>query len=104
MARARRVASLSSFSFWQLTPAEVDDILREAIEEWQARERSAAHNAAMICASIYNCHRDTKAHPEPFTPDDFLPEIPRPPEPPPDDTEVARKALAAMKLLASIDQ
>lgn len=103
MARARRVASLSGASFWSLTPAEVDDILREALDEWRARERSAAHNAAMVCASIYNCHRDPKRHPEPFTAEDFLPALPEPPAPPLDDEEVGRKAAAAFRLLASIE-
>ena len=103
MARAHRVASLSGDLFWSLTPAEVDGILCEALDEWRARERGAAYNSAMICASLYNCHRDPKSHPEPFTPDDFLPQVIKPkPEVPPE--ALTKKANFAMSTLQSMNR
>jgi hypothetical protein len=101
------VASLSADLFWSLTPAEVDDILREALSEWQARDRAAAHNAALICATLCNCHRDPKSHPQPFTASDFLPEIEddEPEETPePTQEEIASKARRAMDLLTKVNQ
>jgi hypothetical protein len=74
----------------------------EALDEWRARDRSAAYNAAMICASLYNCHRDPKSHPDPFTPDDFLPRIQTPkPEVPPE--VVAQKVTMAMGVLSKLN-
>ena len=103
MARAYRVASLSGDLFWTLTPAEVDEIMREAVSEWQDKARAASYNAALICACLYNCHRDPKSHPEPFTPEDFLPSIQTPkPEIPPD--VVASKANMAMGALSKLNQ
>ena len=101
MARAYRVASLSGDLFWSLTPAEIDGIICEALDEWRARERAAAYNAAMICASLYNCHRDSKTHPDPFTPDDFLPRIekPKPPTPPEVLTQKANMAMGILQTL-----
>jgi len=106
VARAHRVASLSGDLFWGLTPAEVEQIMREAIGEWRDKARAASYNAAMICACLYNCHRDPKSHPEPFTPDDFLPQIQKPePEPvtevPPE--VVAKKVELAMNVLTQIN-
>lgn len=75
----------------------------EAIGEWRDKAKAAAYNAAMICACLYNCHRDHKSHPEPFTPDDFLPSNDPPPEPPTPE-EVARKTTAAMAILTAINQ
>jgi len=97
------VAALPETYFWDLTPGEVDDILFEAVEEIRAKEYSAARNAALICASLYNCHRDPKAHPDPFTADDFLPSR-TPPPPPPSDEEVAHKGRQAMKILTALNQ
>lgn len=104
MARARRVASLPETLFWDLTPGEVDTIIHEALEEWRAKERAAAHNTAMVCACLYNCHRDPKHHPEPFTPDDFLPRTVVAPAPEPSDDQVAMKAQSAMRLLQALNQ
>lgn len=95
------MASLSESHFWDLTPGEVDEILHEAIEEWRAKDRSAAYNAALICSVLCNCHRDSKAHPEPFTPDDFLPKYGPPPKPP-TQAEVASKARNVMDVLTKV--
>ena len=103
MARAYRVASLSGDLFWTLTPSEVEDILAEAVGEWRDKARADAYNAALICACLYNCHRDSKSHPEPFTPEDFLPRIETPkPEIAPD--VVASKANMAMGALSKLNQ
>lgn len=104
MARACRVASLPESLFWELTPAEVDGIMCEALDEWRAKERAADYRAALISSCLYNCHRDPKKHPEPFTPDDFLPshEMPEP-APEPTITEVANKARNAMRILQTIN-
>lgn len=96
MARAARVASLPESLFWDLTPGEVDEILREAMEEWQARDRAAMFNAAMICATLANCHRDPKKKPEPFSPADWMPAAPPPPKPELTAAQVAAKGRAAM--------
>ncbi|MES2706074.1 MAG: hypothetical protein V4726_05660 [Verrucomicrobiota bacterium] len=98
------MASLPESHFWNLTPGETDEILREAIDEWRARERSAAYGQAMIVATLYNCHRDPKKHPEPFTPEDFLPRQ-TPPQPPrePTSAEVATKIKTAMKTVSLIN-
>ena len=102
MARAYRVASLSGELFWTLTPSEVDGIMREAVSEWQDKARAASYNAALICACLYNCHRDLKSHPEPFTPDDFLPRIETyKPEIPPE--VVASKVNMAMGVLSKLN-
>ncbi len=95
------MASLSDSYFWDLTPGEVDEILHEAIEEWRAKDRSAAYNAALICSCLYNCHRDSKEHPQPFTPDDFLPSR-KPPKADPTPDEMTRKANASMEILKSL--
>ncbi len=104
VARAQRVASLSGDLFWGLTPAEVEQILREAIGEWRDKARAASYNAAMVCACLYNCHRDPKAHPEPFTPADFLPQIEKPqPKDEIDPELVAQKVTLAMNVLTQIN-
>jgi len=102
VARAQRVASLSGDLFWGLTPAEVDGIVGEAIGEWRDKARAASYNAAMVCACLYNCHRDPKAHPEPFTPDDFLPQIQTPKAEIPAEV-VAQKVTMAMGVLAQLN-
>jgi len=103
VARAYRVASLSGDLFWDLTPSEVDAIVCEAVSEWRDKARAASYNAALICACLYNCHRDSKSHPEPFTPEDFLPRIETPkPEIPPE--VVASKANLAMGALSKLNQ
>ena len=48
-------------------------ILREAVDEWRVRERNAAYNSALICATLCNLQRDEKRKPKPFLPEDFLP-------------------------------
>ena len=75
--------------------------MREAVGEWQDKARAASYNAALICASLYNCHRDPKT--DAFTPEDFLPSI-KPPKPeiPPD--VVASKASMAMGALSKLNQ
>lgn len=104
MARARRVASLPESLFWELTPAEVDGILCEALDEWRAKERAADYRAALISSCLYNCHRDPKKQPEPFTPSDFLPSYePAEPEPEPTTADIALKAKSAMKLLQKLN-
>lgn len=105
MARARRVASLPESLFWSLTPAEVDGIIFEALDEWRARQRADAFNAAMICSVLCNINRDPKKHPEPYTPDDFLPRIePEKPKPETTPEEVAQKARNAMQILSKFNQ
>jgi hypothetical protein len=78
--------------------------MREAIGEWRDKARAASYNAAMVCACLYNCHRDPKAHPEPFTPDDFLPQI-RKPEPKAEIPAevVAQKVTRAMGVLTQLN-
>ena len=78
--------------------------MREAIGEWRDKARAASYNAAMICACLYNCHRDPKSHPEPFTPDDFLPQIQTPKAEPEVEPEVvAKKVALAMGVLQQLN-
>jgi hypothetical protein len=56
----------------------------------------------MVCACLYNCHRDPKVHPEPFTPDDFLPQIQTPKAEIPAEV-VAQKVTMAMGVLTQIN-
>jgi hypothetical protein len=104
VARAQRLAGLPEAHFWELTPAEVDAILMEALEEIRVADWKAAYHAARIEAALYNCHRDSKKHPEPFRAEDFLPQLfPEPEiEPPPPDV-VADKARGIMKLVSKIN-
>lgn len=103
VARARRLASLPESHFWELTPGEVDEILHEAVAEWRAKERTADCRAGMICSSLYNCHRDPKTRPEPFTPDDFFPPEKPAPKPEPTQSEIAAKARSAMKVFQTLN-
>lgn len=81
----------------------MDEIIREGISEWQARDRSAAYNTALICASLYNCHRDPKQHPQPFTPADFLPSQQVEREEPAAPV-VAAKVTSAMRILQALNK
>lgn len=76
----------------------------EAVEEWRAKERGAANNAALICATICNCHRDEKKKPQPFTAADFLPDYEPDDEPDLSPQEVAAKARGAMAILNAVNQ
>ena len=59
----------------------------------------------MICSVLCNINRDPKHHPEPYTPDDFLPRS-EPPKPkaPPAPEQVAEKARNAMQILTKINE
>lgn len=105
MARAHRLAGLPEAHFWDLTPAEVDAILMEALEEIRVADWRAAYHAACIQATLANCHRDSKKKPEPYRPDDFLPELyPEPEYEPPPPATVADKARGIMSLVSKINQ
>ena len=104
MARARRVASLAESLFWDLTPCEVDAIICEALDEWRAKDRAAAYNAAIICATLCNCHRDPKQKPDPFVPDDFMPRYEQEEDEDLSPQEVAAKARAAMAILNAVNK
>jgi hypothetical protein len=47
---------------------EYDALLRRR----NAHQEAETYRAAFIVSSIYNVNRDTKRHPEPFTPEDFM--------------------------------
>lgn len=52
-----------------MAPCEVDLFLREEME--QHKERLYA--AALICSTLANINRDEERHPEPYTPQHFMP-------------------------------
>ena len=39
----------------------------------QENDRQSLYGAAMVCAMLANVNRDTKKHPKPFQPDEFMP-------------------------------
>ena len=69
---------MSDAEFWGLEPAElkalVEQYNREEEEKGkllQIQEENADRRAALICAVVANCHRDSKR--KPFKVEDFLP-------------------------------
>ncbi len=77
----------------------------EALDEWKARDRSAAYNSALICSVLCELQRDPKKKPQPFTPDDFLPRYERAkPKREAGAGEVAAKARSAMKILQKVNE
>jgi hypothetical protein len=62
-ARALVALSLSRAKYYELTPGQVARM-------WAAYreiERAADIRAASINVALYNCHRDSQSHPQPFT-------------------------------------
>lgn len=59
---------MSEEDFWRLTFREFNALVQRENE----RQKADNYRAAFIVSSIYNVNRDSKKHPEPFTPEDFL--------------------------------
>ena len=61
---------LNEEEFWGLTLKEFGLL----VERYNAEIERQDFRVALVCALIANIYRDDKRHPEPFTPQDFLPD------------------------------
>ncbi len=64
----RRLAGITTAEFWRLTPAECDDIAREAIDDRLAWDKRNDWRTASLMCLIANIHSDRE-----YTIQHFLP-------------------------------
>lgn len=65
---------MSEDDFRRLSPDEIAALQRRA----QKRNEVIYYAAGMVCATLANLFANRQEHPEPFTPDEFIPRLARP--------------------------
>lgn len=73
LARASRNCGVPAAVFWTLTPSELAEIERDAMEEFKVREELQERRTARLMATMFNCHPHKKRGSKTFTERDFLP-------------------------------